>query len=37
MSTDMLIYQAIKSFNIWFNNMGKQINFNQIKQHLLNK
>ena len=37
MSIDMLIYQAIKSFNIWFNNAGKQINFNQIKQHLLNK
>ena len=35
---DMLIYQAIKSFDIWFNKKySKEINFSEIKKHILNK
>ena len=38
LSIDMLIYQAIKSFDIWFNKKySKEINFSEIKKHILNK
>ena len=36
-ASDYFLPPSKEKFNIWFNNMGKQINFNQIKQHLLNK
>ena len=34
---EMLLFQAIKSFEIWFKNKPNKIEYNAIKKHIINE